>query len=467
MNIPRILIGAGSSGSGKTLITCGILQALQERGMKAASFKCGPDYIDPMFHSQVLGTKSRNLDTFFTGEAATRYLLGQNAQDMDIAVMEGVMGLYDGVGGITTQASAYELSRLTQTPVALVLNCKGMSISIVAYVKGFLEYRKDNLIQGVILNQMSPMLYERMKELLEKELHLKVLGYVPKVEDCVIDSRHLGLVTPEEIPGFQDRLKRLANILEKTMDLDGLLELARGASELEDVDLEKEDARFTWHLDEPLPIAVAKDEAFCFFYEDNLRLLKQMGADIIYFSPIDDREVPRDAKGIVMYGGYPELYAKALARNKSMKKSIYRKITEGTPCIAECGGFMYLHETMEDMEGNAYKMVGVIPGGAYKTPKLNDRFGYIYLSQGVEGVFGQDVGEIPAHEFHYFDSPSCGSDYLAKKPASNRSWECMHSRSQLFVGFPHFHYYGNPGVPKAFLEKCSEYAPGKGKRRWL
>ena len=198
MNIPRILIGAGASGSGKTLITCGILAALQERGLNVASFKCGPDYIDPMFHSQVLGTRSRNLDTFFTGEKVTRALLEQNARDADIAVMEGVMGFYDGVGGTTTQASAYELSRMTRTPAVLVLDCRGMSVSIAAYMKGFLEYRGDNQIQGVILNQLSPMLYQRMKGLLEKELHLEVLGYVPKVDDCVIDSRHLGLVKADE-----------------------------------------------------------------------------------------------------------------------------------------------------------------------------------------------------------------------------------------------------------------------------
>lgn len=464
MKIPRILIGAGASGSGKTLITCGILAALKERGLKVASFKCGPDYIDPMFHSRVLGTRSRNLDTFFTGEAVTRYLLRENARDADIAVMEGVMGFYDGVGGVTTQASAYELSCMTETPVVLVLDCRGMSVSIAAYVKGFLEYQADNMIRGVILNQLSPMLYQRMKGLLEEKLHLKVLGYVPKVEDCVIDSRHLGLVKPEEIPDLLERLKRLANILEKTMDMDGLLELADGAEELEEADLSSEDPAFSWRLPEPVTVAVARDDAFCFFYEDNLRLLEQMGAKIVYFSPLKDKEVPKEAAGLLFYGGYPELHARILSKNRSMKKSIYKKITGGIPCMAECGGFMYLHETMEDMEGNAHKMVGVIPGGAYRTPKLNHRFGYISLSQGVEGVFGQDVGEIPAHEFHYFDSPNCGTDYLAKKPASSRSWECMHSNDRMFAGFPHFHYYGNPRVAKAFLEKCLKYVHRKGRR---
>ena len=170
MKIPRILLAAGSSGSGKTLITCGLLEALVERGLKTTSFKCGPDYIDPMFHSRVIGTKSRNLDTFFTGSEVTKYLLTRNARDCEIAVMEGVMGFYDGVAGTTTTGSAYDLAKVTDTPVILIVNSRGMSVSLAAYVKGFLEYKKDSHIKGVIFNQMSPMLYPRMKKLLEEEL---------------------------------------------------------------------------------------------------------------------------------------------------------------------------------------------------------------------------------------------------------------------------------------------------------
>ena len=181
MKIPRVLLAAGASGSGKTLITCGLLQALVNRNLKTASFKCGPDYIDPMFHSRVIGTKSRNLDTFFTDENRTRYLLAKNAADCEIAVMEGVMGYYDGVGGTTSRASAYDLAKTTDTPVILIVNSRGMSVSLAAYVKGFLEYKKDSHICGVIFNQMSPMLYPRMKQLLEEELSVKVLGYVTNV----------------------------------------------------------------------------------------------------------------------------------------------------------------------------------------------------------------------------------------------------------------------------------------------
>ena len=383
MKIPRILLAAGASGSGKTLITCGLLQALVNRGLKVASFKCGPDYIDPMFHSRVIGTRSRNLDTFFTDGDRTRYLLAKNASDCEIAVMEGVMGYYDGVGGITSRASAYDLASTTDTPAILIVNSRGMSVSLAAYVKGFLEYKKDSHICGVIFNQMSPMLYPRMKKLLEEELSVKVLGYVPKVEDCVIESRHLGLVLPEEIPELKSRLQKLSEVLEKTLDIDGILELAGEAPELAAPETEmliQKDTAFGYRTEEKVRIGVADDEAFCFFYADNLNLLEQMGAELVRFSPIHDRELPEDLDGLLLSGGYPELNGEALEENQEMCTRIREVILDGMPCLAECGGFMYLHQEMEDMEGKQRRVCGVIPGRAYRTPKLN-RFGYITLTE--------------------------------------------------------------------------------------
>ena len=453
MKIPRILLAAGSSGSGKTLITCGLLEALVERGLKTASFKCGPDYIDPMFHSRVIGTKSRNLDTFFTGSEVTKYLLTRNARDCEIAVMEGVMGFYDGVAGTTTTASAYDLAKVTDTPVILIVNSRGMSVSLAAYVKGFLEYKKDSHIKGVIFNQMSPMLYPRMKKLLEEELGVAVLGYVPKVEDCVIESRHLGLVLPDEIPELKDRLHKLAGVLEETLDIDRILKLAGEAPDLLDA---KPESVTDFRLSEPVRIGVAEDEAFCFFYADNFRLLGEMGAEIVPFSPMEDKQLPDDLDGLLLYGGYPELNGKKLEQNTTMKDMIREKLKAGMPCMAECGGFMYLHEEMEGMDGNFYQMAGVISGKAYRTPKLS-RFGYVTLTQKKPALGMEDFGEIPAHEFHYFDSENCGGDFHAAKPESKRGWDCIHGTDTMLAGFPHLYYYGNPEVPKAFLKKCLAY----------
>ena len=488
--IPRILLAAGASGSGKTLLTCGLLQVLVNRGLKTVSFKCGPDYIDPMFHTQVIGTRSRNLDTFFTGERITRYLLAKNSADCQIAVMEGVMGFYDGVAGTTTQASAYDLARVTDTPVILIVNSKGMSVSLAAYIKGFMEYKKDSHIKGVIFNQMSPMLYPRMKKLVEEGLGIKVLGYVPKVEDCVIESRHLGLVLPEEIPELKGRLLKLAEVLENSLEIEEILKLANEAPELpypslektnessesleevsenaggakENVGLKDLSQRYIWSSKKKLRIGLAKDEAFCFFYEDNLDLLRSMGAELVPFSPIHDKHLPEKLDGILLYGGYPELNGKALEENTSMRQEIATAIKDGMPCLAECGGFMYLHEKMEGMDGNFYEMAGVIPGKVWRTPRLT-RFGYITLEQNNTQmtetkirVLGEtDLGHSPAHEFHYFDSENCGTTFHASKPGSSRGWDCIHGTDTMLAGFPHLYYYANPRIPQAFLEKCLEY----------
>ncbi len=459
MKIPRILLAAGASGSGKTLITCGLLQALVNRGKKVASFKCGPDYIDPMFHSRVIGTKSRNLDTFFTGRERTAYLLGKNAADCDIAVMEGVMGYYDGLAGTTTKASAYDLADTTDTPVIFIVNSKGMSVSLAACIKGFLEYRENSHIKAVIFNQMSPMLYPRMKELVEEELGIRVLGYVPRVEDCVIESRHLGLILPEEIPELKERLLKLAETLEKSLDVEGILALAEEAPSLDaPEEPDRGEAAFSYRAPERVRVGVARDEAFCFFYEDNFRLLEEMGAELIWFSPVHDAHLPEALDGVLLYGGYPELNGKALEDNASMRGELRGAILGGMPCMAECGGFMYLHEEMEDMDGIFRKMAGVIPGRVFCTSRLT-RFGYIRLSskEGVSALGEDSLNGIPAHEFHYFDSYNCGEAFHAEKPQSNRGWDCIHGTDRMMAGFPHLYYYAAPRIPAAFLKKCLEY----------
>ena len=459
VSLPRILLTAGASGSGKTLITCGLLQALVNRGMRPASFKCGPDYIDPMFHTRVIGTPSRNLDTFFTGEEVTRYLLANGAEKQGIAVMEGVMGFYDGTGGTTTRASAYDLARVTDTPVILIVNSRGMSVSLCAYIKGFAEYRQDSRIQGVIFNQMSPMLYPRMKDLVEKETGIRVCGYVPKVEDCVIESRHLGLVLPHEIEDLKNRLFKLSEVLEKTVEIDTILAMAENAPALTvPEDLEPVDPAFGFHTKKRIRIGVASDEAFCFCYADNIGLLEKMGADIVYFSPLHDEHLPEDIKGLILYGGYPELYAEQLSGNTSMKEEIACAIKNGLPCMAECGGFMYLHDEMEDMNGNFYPGCGIIKGKAFRTPRLT-RFGYITLNPKEQTrPFGaEDLEQMPAHEFHYFDSESCGACFFASKPESTRGWECINASGNLMAGFPHMYYYGAPALPKAFLSACERW----------
>lgn len=453
MKLPRILVAAPSSGTGKTLITCGILQALVNRGLNVCSFKCGPDYIDPMFHKKVIGTHSTNIDTFFADKSVIDYLMGANGRDKDIAVFEGVMGYYDGLGGTTDKASTYEVAKTTDTPVILVINCKGMSLSVAAMINGFLKFRDDSNIKGIILNQTTEAMCKILGKLIQDECGIPVVGYVPKFTDCLLESRHLGLVMPDEIDDLKARVHKMARILEETLDFDLLLEIASSANEIdENIELGDE---YKYHTNKPVRIGVARDEAFCFIYHDNMRLLENMGAEIVEFSPIHDETLPDDIDGMLLYGGYPELFARELSANKSMKDSIRDAINDGMPCMAECGGFIYLHRKFEDIDGEAYDGVGIIDALAYRTSRLR-RFGYIDLTY-TSGEFAHDVGRIPAHEFHYYDSESNGETFEAKKPIGTRSWDCIHQSSNLMAGFPHLYYYGNTLIPQIFLNKCERY----------
>ena len=284
MSLPRFLIAAPASGSGKTLITCGILQALVNRGMKVASFKCGPDYIDPMFHSRVIGTKSKNLDAFFVDENILRYLFARTAQENDISVIEGVMGFYDGNSVLSMEASSHDVSRKLDAPVILLINSKGASISNLATLKGFLNFTENN-IKGVIFNQMSQKVFDMIKPEVEK-LGIKAIGYVPKVSHLILESRHLGLVLPNEIEELKDKLNQLAEVLEESLDIDMLLEMASSAPDLQYTVPEVK------KIDTPVKIGFAQDDVFCFTYEDNIEILRRCGAEIVYFSPLNDEKLP-------------------------------------------------------------------------------------------------------------------------------------------------------------------------------
>ena len=468
MKLPRIMLAGVKSGSGKTTITTGLLALLKNRGMNVQAFKCGPDYIDPMFHSNVIGVPSVNLDTFFLEPDGVRAMFSRHAAGSDISVIEGVMGYYDGLGGYTTRASSYELAAVTDTPVILIVDGRGMSTSAAAMIKGFVDFRPDNHIEGVIFNRISPMLYPRLKMLTEQELRIRCLGYVPENECMRFESRHLGLIIPEEIKDLRGRISRIAESLSETLDVEGIPEIAEGAETVEISDhlqQGKECSKISSGSPDTLQefgekkirIALAKDEAFCFIYEDNVNLLRNMGAEIVTFSPVHDMVLPDHVQGLLLYGGYPELYAEQLSANKSMRDSIREALNEGLPCMAECGGFMYLHECMEGEDGHTWPMVGTITGKTFKTKKLQ-RFGYKLLqTEGME-IFGAKIScNTKVHEFHYYDSENPGDSIYAEKPAGGMHHQCMHVSDTLLAGFPHLYYYGAPEIAEAFMNKCRGY----------
>ena len=463
--IPGILFAAASSGCGKTTITCGALRAWQRKGLKIKAWKCGPDYIDPMFHKQVLGIPGGNLDSFFLSKEALKAQYQQKNAGFDLAVMEGVMGYYDGLGGISTQASTYEVAQAVDVPVILILDGKGASLSLAAMLRGFLQYQKDSHIVGVILNRTSPMIGARLKPVLEAE-GVKYLGCVPVSKEIQFDSRHLGLVMPEEVPQIQKQLDEIADLLEESVDLDGILELARSYAEKvennEDAGLAKcqtsmetPAAGLFTESRNPLRIAVARDEAFCFYYQENMELLESLGVELIPFSPIHDQKLPVKVSGVILGGGYPENYSKALSENTSMLASIRQAWENKMPFLAECGGFLYLHRELEGSDGIFYPLAGVIPDKAWKTNRLG-RFGYITLTPDHPDTCL--IRKIKGHEFHYWESGDCGTCWTAKKPLSDRSWSCVHSEQGQIAGFPHLYYPSAPEFAGQWLEMCRKWS---------
>lgn len=461
---PRIMLAAPKSGSGKTLLTCGLLEVLRRRGLNPIACKCGPDYIDPMFHRYVLGIPGRNLDSFFMPAEGVRKVLvdAVREEQAGIAVLEGVMGYYDGLGGTETSASSWEIAEITDTPAILVLDCKGASLSAAAMASGFLHFRKKSHIAGVILNRVSSMYYERLAAAVEEASGLPVLGYLPESEEYRMESRHLGLFLPGEIDRLRERIGRLADQMEKSIAVERVLEVAgmlplrienKEKEKAENESMEAESiAKFPACQEQKVTsrvrIGVVRDEAFCFYYQENFRLLEQMGAELVYFSPLRDKKIPDRVDGLLFGGGYPENYARELAKNAAMRESIRRSIAAGMPFLAECGGFLYLHRTLEGSDGKHWEMAGVYPFDAYRTNRLR-RFGYVRLLTSS----GQ---EIHGHEFHYWESEDPGTDWEAVKPTGNRSWRCIHEKGGQIGGFPHLYYASCPDFLRKWLDECAK-----------
>lgn len=440
----RVLIGGTNSGCGKTTVTCAVLAALKRRGIAVSAFKCGPDYIDPMFHRKVIGVPSHNLDSFFCGRDTLLYLLDEYGGNSDISVIEGVMGFYDGAVG-----SAHSVSELTGTPAVIVIDCKGMSDSIGAVISGFLHYR-PNRIAGFIFNRLPEKLIPLAKRICD-ELGTAYFGCLPKC-DVTVESRHLGLVTAEEIDDIKGKIDRLGKLAEQFIDIDELL----GA---ECPPLPSFVPPVIPSVPNPPVIAVARDRAFCFIYSENIGLLEKMGCRIEYFSPLTDSAVPR-ADGLILSGGYPELYAAELSANTAMLVSVKSCISGGMPTVAECGGFMYLHDKLVEKNESAYNMVGVISGEVFPTARLQ-RFGYITLTASADNPLCERGKCIKAHEFHYWESSDCGAGFNAEK-ADGRTWKCCHVSGSLYAGFPHINLLSDISLAERFVRKCISYGVKNG-----
>ena len=435
----RILIAGTGSGCGKTTVVCAILQALKNRGLDVASFKCGPDYIDPMFHSEIIGTPSTNLDLYFAGEALARGLFLKHSAELNI--IEGVMGYYDGLSMQSTESSSWHVAQTLDAPAILIVNGRGMALSAAAVVKGFQAMRAPDGIKGVILNRVSPMSYPQLKAAIEQECGVHVYGYMPTNEACSLESRHLGLVTAQEVTDLREKMQTLAAQAEKSIELDGLIDLIQAQPDMEaDIPSAKPIA--------DVRIAIARDKAFCFYYRDNLELLEELGATLIPFSPLEDKELP-ECDGLYLGGGYPELYTEPLSRNISMRESVKNAVLNGLPTIAECGGFMYLTDRIADAE-----MVGVIRSDCTDMKKLL-RFGYAEFSAAEESLLFEPGVSVRGHELHHWDATHPGESMTATKP-TGRGWKCAYTTNTLYAGYPHLYFMSNPKLAERFIQKCYE-----------
>lgn len=418
-----IIISSNCSGGGKTTFTLGLMKLLKNKGYDVQGYKVGPDYIDSGFHSEITGKKSRNLDLHLMGEDGVKasFLRGSG----DFGVIEGVMGLYDGVG-ITEEGSTYHISKmLGDVPIVLVLTPKAQVATLAAEINGIKNFKNANII-GVIFNAVSSKFYELLKSTVEVNCDVNVLGYIPKDESIKLESRHLGLVQSVEVNNMIEKIEKCAELIEENINLTCLLENSK------EVKLEIKD-RF--HLeDRKINIAIAYDEAFRFYYKENLELLEEIG-NVTYFSPIRDEKLPENIDFLYLGGGYPEVFKEKLSQNISMRNSIKEALEKGIKCYAECGGLMYLTERIEDCE-----MVGFFKGYTYMTKSLQ-RFGY----SNVE-ILGGKIS-INCHEFHKSDV-NIEEDRIYDVTKESWSgdtlkWSCGYKKKNTIAGYPHIHFFGN------------------------
>lgn len=449
----QFLIAAPRSGSGKTTMTCAVLAALKKRGYDPCAFKSGPDYIDPMFHRSVLSVDSHNLDLFLSDRPTVQTLYAHYAAGHGAAVCEGAMGFYDGQG-LTTRASAWELAETLHLPVLLVIQPKGASMTLAAEIQGLMHFRENSHIVGILLNDCSEKLYKMLRSLLEKETGLPVLGYLPHLPQAAVESRHLGLKTAGEIADIQQKIDLLAENL--AVDWEKLAEITERPAPGH----ERLSPQGNFSI---VPrIAVARDEAFCFTYAETLDALRTAGAELVFFSPVRDAALPENVCGLYLPGGYPELYAKQLSENTAMLSSIRQAVNTGLPTVAECGGFLYLGQSLEDADGKIWPMASVLPGSGVKVGRLV-RFGYAEMTAKADSMLFHTGEHLPIHEFHHWDSTANGTDFTLKKNESAQ-WQGGFANKHLYTGFPHLYWAGTP-LPERFVTAAQHYLKTKGQQK--
>ncbi|MDT8859298.1 cobyrinate a,c-diamide synthase [Alkalihalobacillus sp. MEB130] len=454
----RIVIAGTGSGVGKTTVTIGLMSALKMRGLTVQGFKCGPDYIDPSYHTAVTKRASRNIDSWMLTKGTVLDIFTHGSKGADISILEGVMGFYDGKNPETNEGTTAEISVITKSPVLLVVNCSSMARSAAAIVKGFQFFADGPTIVGVIANQVgSEGHFQLVKKAIEQECQIPVIGYLKRELDIEIPERHLGLIPSIERGELDAFFTKLGELVTETIDLDKLLEI----SVAEPITGHNTPSVFEKQKEKVVKIAVAKDAAFNFYYPENLEMMEAKGMELVYFSPLADETVPEQADGLYIGGGFPEEFAEKLAENHNSKQTIRRAIESGLPTLAECGGYMYLTESIETTKSTKHKMVGVIPGNVQMHTRLA-ALGYREI-KGLNDNFFLGNSVAKGHEFHY-------SSYKQGEHQLQPAYETKGMRGtmvegcfiyNLVAGYTHFHFASCPSMVDNWMKKCLEHKTGK------
>ena len=458
-NLPRIVIAGTQSGSGKTTLVTGLLAALRARGLSVQSYKVGPDYIDPGFHQLASGRPAHNLDTWLVPAAKLPALFLKEAGDADIAVIEGVMGLYD--GGRKGVSSTAEIAKLLDAPVLLTIDCKSMGASAAAIALGFRSYDPGVNIAGVLLNRLGSATHETMIRTAMEAIKMPVLGAIHRDDALHLPERHLGLTPTTEVEAAET-VRKMGEAVGGQVDVEGIVNIARKARSFEfsqsSLDRQPPSPRGP-EVEPPFRLAVAQDAAFSFYYESSLAVLERLGATLVPFSPLKDAALPASISGLLIGGGFPEMFASDLAANATMRQSIREAADAGLPIYAECGGYMYLLEDLVDFDGKAHPMCGVFPGRAAMTKKLQ-MVGYVTAKMQRDTILGPAGTELRGHEFHFsqeLEREEPVRPYTFTKLRNGAVYGAGQQRKNVLGSYLHIHFVGCPEAAKHFIEACREY----------
>ena len=452
-NIPRVVIAAPMSGSGKTTVVTGLLAAMRARGVKAQSYKIGPDYIDPGYHALASGRPAHNLDTWLVPKERLADIFIGTMADAEVAVIEGVMGLYD--GGKNGVSSTAEIAKLLKAPVVLVVNAKSMGESAAALVMGFKQYDPEVDLAGVILNRLGSDTHRMMIEEALGKMGVPVFGAIKRNDEMTMPERHLGLVPVEENARERETVDAIGRVVGASVDIGRMVALAKSAPAL------AERSGLSASAPPKVRVAVARDEAFSFYYPESLSVLRQKGADIVFFSPLHDAALPQ-ADGLILGGGFPEMFAKELYENESMRASIKDAAEKGMPIYAECGGFMYLMRSVTDFAGHSFPMLGVIPGEVAMNRKLQT-VGYVSAEMMRDTVLGPKGTVLHGHEFHFSSEcePEAGADYprafTFRKTRNPAPYPAGYAKGNILGSYLHLHFAGAEDAAASFVAACETF----------